>query len=206
MTCRITTAVAVFLLAACASTRGGDTASLQNENRNLHGVVEEQGRRIDTLSGDKVRLDRRVKELEAQVAKMRSTEAVVEEAKEEISEQVRQVLARFKGDSEVEVERTAGGGLRFVLREAVLFGTAEATLTPEGRGALQRIADVLRGGEASIRVEGHTDDVPVVKPETLKRYPRGNMELSTARALSVWEYLSKDGKLNPKRLSVAGDA
>jgi len=196
-------AAAVLLCVAAGCATRTDSGTLENENRNLNGVVEQQQDRIDALTADKVKLDRRVREMEAKLAKMESTERVVEEAKEEISEQVRRVLGRFRGDTDVEVEQTPGG-YRFVVREAVLFPTGETTLTVEGRGALQRIADVLRGGEERIVVEGHTDDVPVVKEETLKRFPRGNIELSTARALSVWEYLSKDGRISAKRMSVAG--
>lgn len=192
----------LLLVAACQSTTA-DPRSLENENRNLEGVVEQQQQRIDDLTAEKVDLDRRVKELEARVGKLKRTEDVVEEAKDEISEHVRQVLAKFRGDTDIEVER-AEGGYRFVLREAVLFETASADLTQEGRRALQRVADALSGGNEKISIEGHTDDVPVAKEETLKKFPRGNMDLAAQRALSVWEFLVTQGRVARSRASIAG--
>jgi chemotaxis protein MotB len=113
------------------------------------------------------------------------------------------MLERFRGDSDVEMERT-DDGYRFVLREAVLYGSGSAELTSEGRQVLQRVADALSGGQHPVRIEGHTDDTPVQKEETLQKFPRGNMDLSVQRALAVWEYLVKDGKIDPRRVSVAG--
>jgi chemotaxis protein MotB len=191
----------ITLIGGCASTPDPD--NLRNENRNLQGIVEEQQRRIDNLTTDKVHLDRRVKELDAQLAKLGSAERVVAEAKHEISEHVRQVMERFRGDRDIEVLRTEKG-YRFVLREAVLFATAETDLTAEGKRALQRIADVLRGTNERVSIEGHTDDVPVKKPETLKRFPRGNIDLSIGRALAVWDHFSKAGGVDTGRMSVVG--
>jgi chemotaxis protein MotB len=50
-----------------------------------------------------------------------------------------------------------------------------------------------------VRVEGHTDDVPI----RTARY-QSNWELSTARASAVVAYLVEVGKLDPERLSAAG--
>ena len=111
--------------------------------------------------------------------------------------------ATSQGDSDISVEAT-GDGYRFVLHEQVLFETGSSDLSEKGKKVLGSVADALRGGTASINVEGHTDDVPVGKPETLQKYPRGNIELSTDRALSVWEWLVKSGQLRESRLSVTG--
>ena len=40
--------------------------------------------------------------------------------------------------------------------------------------------------------------------ETLKSFPRGNIELSVERALVVWDYLIGEGKIDQGRLSVIG--
>lgn len=193
--------IALLVTTGCQS--GPSSEALKNKNENLQGSLESMQRRIDELTADRVALDRRVKELEAQLAKVESTEKIVKEAKEEISEHVRQVMERFRGDSDIEVEQTPTG-YRFVLREAVLFPTGSASLTDEGKRALQRVADALKGSNDRISIEGHTDDVPVKKPETLKKFPRGNLDLSLGRALAVWDYLVGEAKVDRSRISVCG--
>ena len=55
-----------------------------------------------------------------------------------------------------------------------------------------------------MRVEGHTDNVPIVKAETKAKYPAGNLDLSLQRALHVADWLVKEGGLEGKRVSCAG--
>jgi len=178
-------AAGLFLLTAVSCKTAPSSDAQNAENKNLLGVTEEQQARIDQLTADRDALDRRVKELEAKVAKTGNSAVAVEQAKGEMSESVRRVLERFKGDNEIEVIRDGASGYRFVLRESVLF-------------------EALQGGNQRISVEGHTDNVPVTKEETRKRYPRGNIELSVGRAFAVYDYLIKDGHIDESRMSVAG--
>ncbi len=194
----------LFLLAAVSCQSAPSSEAQATENRNLQDVNDSQQARIDQLTADRDALDRRVKELEAKVAKAGSTSDVVEQAKGEMSESVRRVLERFKGDNQIEVIRDGASGYRFVLRESVLFGSASSDLSEDGKHALGRVAEALRGGNQRISVEGHTDDVPVKKDETKKRYPRGNIELSVGRAFAVYDYLIKDGGIEEARVSVVG--
>jgi chemotaxis protein MotB len=199
---RIVAAVFLAIGASCESTPRSEQQDA--ENRNLLGVTEQQQERINELTADRDAMDRRVKELEAKLAKTGSAQQVAEEAKGEMSESVRRVLERFKGDNQIEVIRDSGSGYRFVLRESVLFGTGSSDLSDDGRRALGRVAEALQGGNQKISVEGHTDNVPVTKEETRKRYPRGNIELSVGRAFAVYDYLIKDGGVPESRVSVAG--
>ena len=196
--------VGVFLLAAVSCQSAPSSEAQANENKNLLDVNEAQQQRIDQLTADRDALDRRVRELEAKVAKSGSAEVAIEQAKGEMSESVRRVLERFKGDNQIEVIRDGTSGYRFVLRESVLFGTGSSDLSEEGQRALGRVADALRGGNQRISVEGHTDDVPVKKEETRKRYPRGNIELSVGRAFAVYDWMIKDGGIEEARVSVVG--
>ncbi len=54
-----------------------------------------------------------------------------------------------------------------------------------------------------MRVEGHTDNVPIVREETKARYPFGNLDLSLDRAVHVAAYLIKEG-VDAKRVSCGG--
>jgi chemotaxis protein MotB len=96
-------------------------------------------------------------------------------------------------------------GILLRLEDRVFFPQGRATLSPKGKTILNRLARTLnsRYKPNLIRVEGHTDDVPVKKVRN--QYPT-NWELSTARACTVVRYLVDSASLNPRRIYPAGFA
>ncbi len=104
----------------------------------------------------------------------------------------------------IEVTRNARGIL-LRLKDQVFFPQGRATLSTKGQAILRNIAQKLNSRYRTqlIRVEGHTDDVPVNKVKNL--YP-SNWELSTARACSVVRYLVDKASLKPTRIYPAGFA
>jgi len=92
-------------------------------------------------------------------------------------------------------------GLVISLREAGVFQTGSADLSPEAQVTLLAIADSIRDVGNLVRVEGHTDNVPI----STSTYA-SNWELSTARATNVIVFLVGRGGLTPDRLSAAGYA
>ncbi len=89
---------------------------------------------------------------------------------------------------------------RLVIRmeSAILFAEAQAKLTPKAEEVLLGLTPVLAKAPSRLRVEGHTDDIPIRSAA----FP-SNWELSTARAISVIRYLEDHGIVR-ERLSVAG--
>ncbi|MEK7269717.1 MAG: OmpA family protein [Planctomycetota bacterium] len=88
-------------------------------------------------------------------------------------------------------------GLR--VEDRVLFQTASADLTAEGKSVLARVASILQQSDVpAITIEGHADDRPIVKPETRKRWPGGNQQLSEARAKAVADFLITKGVTGDK--------
>jgi len=86
------------------------------------------------------------------------------------------------------------------LPASVLFPSGSADLSKDGQTALAEVARILRQlPDRRFEVAGHTDNVPVVPPSTF----RNNLELSTARAVTVTDTLVEKG-MNPARLSAAG--
>jgi len=96
-------------------------------------------------------------------------------------------------------------GILLRLEERVLFASGKAALSPRGSQILDKVARSLntRYGGHLIRVEGHTDDVPVRRVKN--QYPT-NWELSTARACSVVRHLVDKGSVSPRRVYPAGFA
>jgi chemotaxis protein MotB len=92
-------------------------------------------------------------------------------------------------------------GLVVSLPEEAAFAVGSADMSAEARGMIDRIAAAVRPTANGIRIEGHTDDVPIRTPKFAS-----NWELSTARASAVVAYLVTSGGLVPARLSAAGYA
>src|SRR3984893_499936 len=100
-------------------------------------------------------------------------------------------------------------GDRFVFQSEVFFDTGQATLLPEGRAELDKVAGALIDldkqipGEIAwvLRVDGHTDVRPILNSPVFK----SNWELSSARAISVVQYLVSLG-VPAQRLVAAGFA
>ena len=95
------------------------------------------------------------------------------------------------------------GGYKFVVQGEVLFGLGEISLTEEGQAAMAKIAAALKGRRESVRIEGHTDNVPIVKAETKAKFPYGNLDLSLQRSLVAADALITAG-VEAKRVSCAG--
>lgn len=84
------------------------------------------------------------------------------------------------------------------LSEAGFFAPGEAAINAESETVINTLAETLQNGDASIRIEGHTDSTPISNA----KYP-SNWELSTARASMVLAKLIEHN-IAPERLSAAG--
>jgi chemotaxis protein MotB len=85
------------------------------------------------------------------------------------------------------------------LPERLMFDRADAALHEEGREALLAIVDELAPRSVRIRIEGHTDSMPIHTP----KFP-SNWELSTTRAMTVVGLMIETKKIAPERLAAAG--
>jgi chemotaxis protein MotB len=90
-------------------------------------------------------------------------------------------------------------GITVHMMEELLFSSGSAEIKSSSLVALDSLAKVLRGLPNDIRVEGHTDNVPINVPA----FP-SNWHLSVARAVNVGYYLIQHHGLNPERVSVVG--
>jgi chemotaxis protein MotB len=94
------------------------------------------------------------------------------------------------------------GKLTVNLVESVLFDSGKAEVKPNGLIVLQKVIDILKNlKDKSIRIEGHTDNVPIVGA-LARKYPT-NWELSAARAINVARYLQQQG-IDPALLAAVG--
>jgi len=92
-------------------------------------------------------------------------------------------------------------GLVVSLREMGFFDSGSADIKPQAEDALARVALILREHSCSVRVEGHTDNVPIHTARFAS-----NWELSTARATGLVKALIERYGVSAERLSAAGYA
>ncbi len=97
-------------------------------------------------------------------------------------------------------------GDRFIFQSEVLFDSGSASLGEEGRKQLFSLAKVLLDISQKIpkdipwllRIDGHTDAIPIYNEKF-----KDNWTLSTARALSVVDYLISQN-IPPQKLAATG--
>ena len=92
-------------------------------------------------------------------------------------------------------------GLVISLREAGFFDSGSATPKAEALPTLRQIADRLGATPYDLRIEGHTDNVPIHNAEF-----DSNWELSAARATHIARLFLEMKAIPPDRLSAAGYA
>ena len=111
-------------------------------------------------------------------------------------------LGRPMGD--IETFRVDGGYVTMI-RDDLLFASGSADLNQKGIDALKKVAlDIKASPHGQIQVRGHTDSDPIKKASTLKAFPKGNIQLSAERAVSVAVLMLKQKGLSGKDLLVLG--
>ena len=125
-------------------------------------------------------------------------EAQMEES-EALAEAVEEALDETNMEDEVEVQFTAQY-VQLTLKGALLFDSGSVLLKDEAKPVLDQVGLILeRYAEGTIEIEGHTDNVPM----SGAKYSN-NDELSSGRALSVFDYILSVTNLDPAKIKHAG--
>lgn len=117
-----------------------------------------------------------------------------------LQSQLREALHHEIAQREVTLHRETEG-LVISLQEFGFFDSGSATIKPESLSALDRIASILAIRTYKLRIEGHTDNVPIHTAQMAS-----NWELSTARSTELIRLLIIRHRFPPERLSAAGYA
>ncbi len=125
-------------------------------------------------------------------------EAQMEES-EKLAEKIQEALDEKDMADEVDVTFTAQF-VQLTLKGALLFDSGSVLLKEEARPVLDQVGLILeRYAEGTIEIEGHTDNVPM----SGAKYSN-NDELSSGRALSVFNYILSITNLDPANVKHAG--
>jgi outer membrane protein OmpA-like peptidoglycan-associated protein len=79
------------------------------------------------------------------------------------------------------------------------LGRSKIEITDDALDLIGRVATAVQPFGRSLRIEGHTDNVPIHNREF-----NSNWELSTARASTIIRFLIERVEFDPRRLSAAG--
>jgi chemotaxis protein MotB len=111
-------------------------------------------------------------------------------------------MERALADEDIEGISVQGFSNRLVVtvESGLLFDLGRAELRPDAAPVMDRVARALAAVDGSVRVEGHTCDLPVGAGSPF----RDNWGLSSGRALTVVGALVERG-IRPERLAAVGN-
>jgi chemotaxis protein MotB len=92
-------------------------------------------------------------------------------------------------------------GLVISLKETAFFPSGQDTIALAGYGSIGKIAAQIKRVTNPVRLEGHTDSVPIHNSHF-----RSNWELSVARGIAMLTLMTQRFEVSEKQLSVAGYA
>ncbi len=193
-----TKAQVAALLQQVASTNSSLEAAKVENSKLLNTLDAKKGelnQRVSDLSKENQDLARQIREIElakqAEIDKLKGTyEQLVGELQSEIT------------SGQIQITQLAGR-LSVNMVDKILFNSGEASVKPAGEKVLQQVGAALKNiKDKAIRVEGHTDNVPI-SSSLRDRFPT-NWELSTARATAVVRYLQEKTGIPADRLIAAG--
>ena len=96
----------------------------------------------------------------------------------------------------IKLEENEHGIIIHILDE-ILFPSGSADLNVNSLQVLNKIASILNRIPNEVRIEGHTDNVPIIP---------SNWHLSVMRALNTAYYLINNEKLKAERVSIVGNS
>ncbi|MCR4588994.1 MAG: OmpA family protein [Lachnospiraceae bacterium] len=138
-----------------------------------------------------------------QTGSLDQAEDEVEAAKlkesEELGEKIEEALYEGGVLEDVQISVTADY-VQLTINGALLFDSGSAQLKEQSLPVLTQVAYILeKYAGYTITIEGHTDNVPM----SSSRYANNN-ELSSARAISVFDFLLENTTLDPAKIIHAG--
>lgn len=143
------------------------------------------------------------------VGKMEDSDTEAEELKEfeekqlaeaeRLAEQIEEAVDESEFANEIDIDFTSQY-VSLTLNGALLFDSGSAEVKEEAKPLMDKVGQLLsRYAQSTIEIEGHTDNVPIHNA----RFADNN-ELSSFRALSVFNYFMETTFLDPAMIKHSG--
>ena len=198
-----------FFLAALVSggcVTSGEYNRLKDQLAKANETIDLKDQRIEELDHQLTVKQEEYLALQKEMGKFRQNSAEAEKLIADLKKRLADAEKARGGTQKSGLEgveffqpKDEGVGIR--MADYVLFDSGSDILKLKGRQILDVLAEKLKSSNKTIRIVGHTDTDPVLK--TKKKYPRGNIQLSTERAISVFQYLKQKG-VPEKKMCVMG--
>lgn len=194
-----------FSIFTAGSTAIGDGVLISNGVSQLNELSEYFNTTGQTADSDETtdQMDNKDSEDDKQWSSISSAEAYLEDQglkeSEQLAEKIEEALSENNMSDTVDVQFTAQY-VELTLKGALLFDSGSATLKEDVLPTLDKVGTILQKySTGTVEIEGHTDNVPISGGKYAS-----NSELSSARALSVFNYLIDTTSLNPAYIKHSG--
>ncbi|MBI5055046.1 MAG: OmpA family protein [Nitrospirae bacterium] len=184
---------------------GAEKEDLMRNNELLSAANKDINKSVAQISQEKLMAikekDRIIAGLtQEKMDAIKERDRVIEEQKHSYDNVVSELTDEIK-KGEIAVKQLKDK-LTLTMVEKILFDSGKADIKTNGKKVLDRVAEILKGiTDKQIRIEGHTDNVPIGSV-LAEKFPT-NWELSTTRATTVARYLQDKG-VSPAFLNAAG--
>lgn len=123
---------------------------------------------------------------------------IQQQTTQKVYEKVRSQIDSLRLNNSVGVIKKDDESIILRINDSVLFDRGEAKISPKSYSLLRMVADIIRPLPMDLRIEGHTDDVPVSDSKF------GNWDLSVLRAVAVLRFFNQSELLPLDRMSAIG--
>ncbi len=138
--------------------------------------------------------------LQGQTGMLQSVMPQLQSERQKIEKEIQDALGSGMKKNLVSVSQNERG-ITIHIMEELLFNSGSAEFKASSLAVLDSLASVLKKMPNDIRIEGHTDNVPI----STSQFP-SNWHLSVARAVNAGYYLIQKHGLDPEKVSVVGYA
>ncbi len=185
-------------------------AELESEVQAKTLELEQLKRQLDSASGrtgiEMSTLQQKIAALEEELAKKKALIATMQQqllGGGQLPVELSTMLEDFANSSDMVTFDASRGIVKF--KSDLLFEKGSDVVSPGAQDAVKSLCGILNTEQAKefdIIIAGHTDDIPIKRPDTLAKHPT-NWHLSAHRAISVLNVMTSNG-INSGRLSARG--
>ena len=150
------------------------------------------------LNEDFSTIEKSLKEREEKVKELEQLIKLKDESVNKLKETLTNALIGYKENG---LNVTSRDGKVYVsVDEKLLFQSGKVDVDPNGKKALLKLCETLKSNiDFDIIVEGHTDNMPI----KTARF-EDNWDLSVLRATAITRIMTKEGKIDSKKIIPAG--